>query len=174
VVSLPSTSTASHQPSSSDPIRYSRLSPQACSIGLNEAATEPVSFVTTSDQRPSVSAVHVNATAPLSPSAGSVGVRVSCQNSSPSPPARRYAWQPETADKEPALRGHLMSRRSLCSPIDPWLRSSCRCRPPSSRGRPTPWRHRAEARRGPSRCHEPGGGSRCGGEVVMDHKPGQR
>jgi hypothetical protein len=50
VVSLASTSTASHQPSSSAPIRYSRLSLQACSTGLNEAATEPVSFVTTSDQ----------------------------------------------------------------------------------------------------------------------------
>src|SRR5271165_1774106 len=62
VVSLPSTSTASHQPSSSAPIRYSRLSLQACSAGLNEAATEPVCFVTTSDQWPWVSAVHVNAT----------------------------------------------------------------------------------------------------------------
>jgi hypothetical protein len=60
VVILPSTSRASHQPSSSPPIRYSRLSLQACSIGLNEAATEPVSFVTTNDQRPSVSVVHVN------------------------------------------------------------------------------------------------------------------
>ena len=32
----------------------------------------------------------------------------------------------------------------------------------------------AEARRGPSRCHEPGSGSRCGEVVVMDHKPARR